>query len=88
MSTAHEETVRWATRGLAAAVGLAIVAIVVLASIERLRPEVLAALAGVAGTATGALATMLTTFAPAAVPGGRRSTDPPPLDPLREDRII
>lgn len=39
------------------------------------------ALATIAGGAVGALATLLTNYIPAPVPGGRRAFDPPPDGP-------
>ncbi len=55
--------------------------ILVLAFNQRDVPD---ALATIAGGAVGALATLLTNYIPAPVPGGRRATDPPPERAVQE----
>lgn len=76
-SSIQERLVFRAVLGLVITVVFCITAIIILSTIDRLRPEALAVLGGVATTSVGALATTLTSFAPPALPGGRRVTDPP-----------
>lgn len=67
-----------------AVLALGLVALTCVASIVGLAwqgADVPDALAGIGGGAAGALATLLTTFTPAPIPGGRRSTDPLPEPP-------
>lgn len=71
-------TIRLAVLALGAVAVLCVASIVFLAWTGADVPD---ALAGIGGGAAGALATLLTTFTPAPVPGGRRVTDAPPLDP-------
>lgn len=64
-----------------ATIGLCVIAFVVVAAIAIIAyhdKDVPDALASIGGGAVGALATMLTTFTPAPVVGGRRVTDPVP----------
>lgn len=65
-------TIAWATRGLAL-IGLGCVAAMTFLAWER--TPVPDALASIGGGAVGALATLLTTFTPSPVPGGRRLAD-------------
>lgn len=80
MTTTRGEspTIRLAVLALGAVAILCVVAIVVLSWAHADVPD---ALAGIGGGAAGALATLLTTFTPSPVPGGRRSTDPLPEPP-------
>lgn len=69
----ESSTIRIAA-GAIAMIGLvSILGIMLLAWERRDIPD---ALAAAAGATVGALATLLTTYSPAPVPGGRRATDP------------
>lgn len=80
MAAARSEspTIRLAVAALGAIALLCIASIVALAWTGSNVPD---ALAGIGGGAAGALATLLTTFTPAPVPGGRRATDAAPDTP-------
>lgn len=80
-SRAESPTIRLAVVALGAVAVLCVVAIAILSWIGKDVPD---ALAGIGGGAAGALATLLTTFTPSPVPGGRRVTDtlPPAADAL------
>ena len=75
---AESRTIASATVGLC---GVAILVVLSIAFIAYSNRDVPDALASIGGGAVGALATMLTTYAPAPIVGGRRTTDPPPEIP-------
>lgn len=60
---------------------LSIAGICTLAAVQRSIPE---GLFTIAGAAVGGLGTLLTTFTPAPLPGGRRANDPEADDSERE----
>jgi len=74
-SRAESPTIRLAVWALGAVAFLCVSAIVFLSWSRAPVPD---ALAGIGGGAAGALATLLTTFTPSPMPGGRRATDAPP----------
>ena len=67
-------TIRLAVTALGAVALLCVASIVLLAWNGSDVPD---ALAGIGGGAAGALATLLTTFTPSPIPGGRRAADLP-----------
>lgn len=69
--------IRLAVMALGAVAVLCVLSIVVLSIVVLDVPD---ALAGIGGGAVGALATILTTYTPAPVTGGRRVSDPSPPD--------
>ena len=75
---AESRTIALATGGLSLVALLVVLSIAFIAYSNRDVPD---ALASIGGGAVGALATMLTTFAPAPIVGGRRASDPPPEIP-------
>lgn len=76
-------TIRLAVMSLGAVALMCVASIVLLAWNGSDVPD---ALAGIGGGAAGALATLLTTFTPSPIPGGRRSVDIPvvPAEPAPE----
>ena len=77
-SRGESPTIRLAVIALGTVAVLCVASIVLLSWHDSDVPD---ALAGIGGGAAGALATLLTTFTPSPVPGGRRITDAPPMDP-------
>jgi hypothetical protein len=74
---AESPTIRLAVMALGGVGILCVSSILALAWVGEDVPD---ALSVIGGGATGALATLLTTFTPAPLPGGRRMTDPLPGD--------
>lgn len=74
MATARESpTIRYAAIALSIIGLVSVLAILLLAFYRRAIPDTLAT---TAGAAVGGLATLLTTFSPAPLAGGRRASDP------------
>lgn len=78
-SKAESPTIRLAVLALGAVAIMCVASIVGLAWNGSDVPD---ALAGIGGGAAGALATLLTTFTPSPIPGGRRLTDTLPPGPV------
>ena len=72
---AESPTIRLACAALGGLAMTAVGGIIGLSATDRLQDAALASLSGVAGGSVGALATLLTTFTPSPVPGGRRASD-------------
>lgn len=78
---AADTTIQRATAALGAVAFLCVGSITVLSWGKRDVPD---ALAGIGGGAIGSLATLLTTYAPTGIVGGRRGGDPVPAIPAPE----